>query len=104
LVALAPSCSLRSLPLCSPCVIVPSLASIEVVGSYHPHTIAALRQDHSNLAARVGFAVIHESEFSLNLLLIDGNWIVQECLLRLFTFNLMSPNFAEVVPIPFEHR
>jgi hypothetical protein len=52
------------------------LAGVEAVGRYHSHIIAALRHDHREQAARIGLAVIHESEFAINVLLIDGNRIV----------------------------
>src|SRR5580658_9723980 len=85
-------------------VIVASLFRVEVVGCHHPRVIAALRRDYCEQTSRVGFPVIHKPEFTLNFLVVDRNRIVQEHLLCLFTFDLMRPNLAEIVPIPFEHR
>jgi hypothetical protein len=57
-------------------VIIPALRSVEIVGRDHPQTLAALCHHHGNQAAGIAFAVIDESEFSSNILLINGNRIV----------------------------
>jgi hypothetical protein len=75
---------LRSFPLRSPCVIIASLPGVEVVRRYYAQPFATFCRDHGQKAASIALAVIHESKLFFNILLIDGNGIVQQRLLRFF--------------------
>ena len=85
-------------------MIIASLSGIEVESCHHPDIIVALSHDHGEQSARVGLAVIRKPNLPFDVLNINENRVVQQRLLCLFTFDLMGPNLAEVVPIPFEHR
>jgi hypothetical protein len=52
----------------------------------------------------VGLAVLRKPNLPFGVLNITENRVIQQRLLRLFRFDLMRPNFAEIIPIPFEHR
>jgi hypothetical protein len=80
------------------------LAGVEIVGRDHTQIVATLRQDYGYQPASVGFAIVHDAKFPLNVLLVDGYRIVKECLLRLLPLDPVLPNLTEVIPVPFEHR
>jgi quercetin dioxygenase-like cupin family protein len=71
---------------------------------HHPDAIAALRDNDGEQATSIGFAVVHEATFTLNVLFMNRNRIVEERLFRLLSLNPVRPNLPEVVPVPLEHR
>jgi hypothetical protein len=84
-------------------VIIAPLASVEIVGCDDSQIIPAFGHYSGHQTPCVRFAVIYESEFSVNVLFVNRNRIVQKRLLCLFTFDVVRANLAEVFPVPFEH-
>ena len=55
-------------------------------------------------SASAGLAIVYEPPFTLDVLFIDRNRVVGQCLFRFLTLDAMGTKFAQVVPIPIEHR
>ena len=86
-----------------PLEIVAPLPGVEIVSGHHPDVVATLRYDDSEPAACIGFSIVHEAAFTLDVLFLDRNRIVKERLLYLVALDPVRSNFTEVAPVPIKH-
>jgi hypothetical protein len=79
------------------------LPGVEVISRYYPDIFAPFSNDHSKQSVGIGFSLINETTFPLDILLVNQDRIISERLLDFRPLDPVCPNLAEIVSVPFEH-